>query len=109
MGNANMTQERTLDPLQPQLLEGEVLRVEEMARLCCVTTDWLHERIEQEVIHAVHREGTYYLSSATVIRVQQVAKIEQTYDADPQLAALVADLVEEVQQLRRQIYRHKTG
>ena len=105
MGNANMIQERTFDPLQPQLLEGEVLRVEEMARLCCVTTDWLHERIEQEVIHAVHREGTYYLSSATVIRVQQVAKIEQTYDADPQLAALVADLVEEVQQLRRQLKR----
>ena len=100
-----MIQERTFDPLQPQLLEGEVLRVEEMARLCCVTIDWLHERIEQEVIHAVHREGTYYLSSVTVIRVQQVAKIEQTYDADPQLAALVADLVEDVQQVRRQLKR----
>jgi chaperone modulatory protein CbpM len=109
MGNANMTQERTFDPLQPQLLEGEVLRVEEMARLCCVTTEWLQARIEQEVVHAVHRDGAYYLSSATVIRVQQVAKIEQTYDADPQLAALVADLVEEVQHLRRQIERHKTG
>jgi chaperone modulatory protein CbpM len=105
MGNANMTQERTFDPLQPQLLEGEVLRVEEMARLCCVTTEWLQARIEQEVVHAVHRDGAYYLSSATVIRVQQVAKIEQTYDADPQLAALVADLVEEVQHLRQQLKR----
>jgi chaperone modulatory protein CbpM len=105
MGNANMTQERAFDSLQPQLLEGEVLLVEEMARLCCVTTDWLHTRIEQEVIHAVHREGAYYLSSATVVRVQQVAQIEQTYDADPQLAALVADLVEEVQHLRRQLKR----
>jgi chaperone modulatory protein CbpM len=105
MGNANMTQDRTFDPLQPQLLEGEVLRVEEMARLCCVSTEWLQARIEQEVVHAVHRDGTYYLSSATVIRVQQVAKIEQTYDADPQLAALVADLVEEVQHLRQQLKR----
>ena len=47
-----------------------------MARLCCVTTEWLQARIEKEVVYAVHREGTYYLSSATVIRVQQVAKIE---------------------------------
>jgi chaperone modulatory protein CbpM len=105
MGVANMTQDRTFDPLQPQLLEGEVLRVEEMARLCCVSTEWLQARIEQEVVHAVYRDGTYYLSSATVIRVQQVAKIEQTYDADPQLAALVADLVEEVQHLRQQLKR----
>ena len=57
------------------------------------------------MVHAVYRDGTYYLSSATVIRVQQVAKIEQTYDADPQLAALVADLVEEVQHLRQQLKR----
>jgi len=40
-----------------------------------------------------------------VYRVQQVAKIEQTYEADPQLAALVADLMHEVQQLRRQLNR----
>jgi chaperone modulatory protein CbpM len=99
-----MTQQQALDPIEPpQLLEGEVLRVEEMARLCCVTTDWLTARIEQEVIHAVQRDGAYYLSSATVIRVQQVFKIEQTYDADPQLAALVADLVQEVRYLRQQL------
>ncbi len=104
-----MTQEQAFDPMQPQFLEGEVLRLEEMARLCSVKTEWLQARIEQEVVHAVPRDGTYYLSSATVIRVQQVAKIEQTYDADPQLAALVADLVEEVQHLRQQIKRSATG
>ena len=76
-----------------------------MARLCCVTTEWLQARVEKEMVYAVQHEGTYYLSSATVIRVQQVAKIEQTYDADPQLAALVADLVEEVQHLRQQLKR----
>lgn len=92
-------------PVQAQVLEAEALPVEEIARLCCVSIEWLHSRIEQEVIYAVWRDGRYYLSSAMVYRVVQVAKIEQTYEADPQLAALVADLVEEVQHLRRQLNR----
>jgi chaperone modulatory protein CbpM len=40
-----------------------------------------------------------------VLRIEQLARIEQTYDADPQLAALVADLVEEVRDLRRRLDR----
>lgn len=86
-----------------ELLEGDVLHVEQMASLCGVSGQWLHTRIEQEVIHAVERQGTYYLSSTSVLRIQQVSKIEQTYDADPQLAGLVADLVEEVRALKHKI------
>lgn len=93
---------------EPMLLEGEVLLVEEMAKICGVERDWLHTRIEQEVIHAVQREGCYYLCSTSVTRIQQVATIERTFDADPQLAALVADLSEEVRRLRRELQRiHK--
>jgi chaperone modulatory protein CbpM len=87
MDNAN----QATTNLDPQLLEGEVLKIEEMARICGVTHEWLHARIEQEVIHATHKEGDYQLCCASIVRIQQVHKIEQTYDADPQLAALVAD------------------
>jgi chaperone modulatory protein CbpM len=90
-------------PAQPQLLEGEALHIEEIAKLCCVSTQWIHTRIEQEIIHAVKKDGHYYLTGSTVLRIQQVARIEQTYDADPQLAALVADLVEEVRNLRHRL------
>ena len=88
---------------EPQLLEGEVLQIDEMARICGVSHEWLHSRIEQQVIHATRRDGSYYLCCSNIVRVQQVFNIEQTYDADPQLAALVADLSEEVQRLRRQL------
>ena len=99
MNNANKPTTMT----EAQLLEGEVLLVEEMARICGVKHDWLHTRIQEDVIHAVERDGAYYLCSTSVMRIQQVAKIEQTYDADPQLAALVADLSEEIRRLRRQL------
>ena len=92
-----------------QLLDDEELGLQEVAKICCVNVQWLHERIEQEVIHPVKRGDTYYFSSATVTRIQHVMHVEQAFDADPQLAALVADLTEEVRSLKREIRRLAGG
>ena len=89
----------------PELLDDQMLELREVARICCVNQQWLVERIEQEGIQPVVRDDTYYFTSATVLRIEQVIHVEQTYDADPQLAALVADLTEEVQALRRELKR----
>jgi len=93
------------DAANPELLDDQMLELREVARICCVNHQWLLERIEQEVIQPVVRDDTYYFTSATVLRIEQVIHVEQTYDADPQLAALVADLTEEVQALRRELKR----
>lgn len=83
-----------------ELIEGETLRADEIARMCQVSTDWVMARVEQEILQARWHEGACYFSSATVWRARQIADIEATYEADPQLAALVADLTEELRQLR---------
>lgn len=88
---------------QVQVIDGEMLHADDLARLCCVTPQWVHARIEQEILHAVMRDGTYYFSSHMLFRAKQVASIEHQYDADPQLAALVADLIDEVRALREKI------
>ena len=88
---------------QVQVIDGEMLHADDIARLCCVTTQWVHARIEQEILHAVMRDGKYYFSSQMLFRAKQVASIEHQYDADPQLAALVADLIDEVRALREKI------
>lgn len=88
---------------EPQFLEGEVLQIDEMARICGVSKQWLQARIDQQVIRATHTNGSFYLCCSSIVRIQHVFNIEQTYDADPQLAALVADLSEEVQRLRKQL------
>ncbi|MCD8516978.1 MAG: chaperone modulator CbpM [Burkholderiaceae bacterium] len=92
-------------PSDPQVFDDDLLELQEVARICCVNLAWLHERIEQQVIEPIARESHYYFTSATVTRIQRVVQVERTYDADPQLAALVADLTEEVQALRQQIKR----
>ena len=41
--------------------------------------------------------------SVTLVRARRVAQLESCFDADPQLAALTADLIEEVARLRKQL------
>jgi chaperone modulatory protein CbpM len=41
--------------------------------------------------------------SFTLVRARRVAHLETCFDADPQLAALTADLIEEVARLRKQL------
>lgn len=88
-----------------ELLDENMLELDDVVRICCVNHQWLLERIEQEVVQPIVRDDRYYFSSATVVRIRQVIHVEQVYDADPQLAALVADLTEEVQALRRELNR----
>ena len=88
---------------QAELIEGEVLSVEEVARLCRVSPQWVLARVHAEVLGAQWRQGACYLSSAALWRAREIAALEARYDADPQLAALVADLVEEVRALRSRL------
>lgn len=91
--------------LTAELFDDNMLAIDDVVRICCVNEQWLRERIELEVLQPIVRDNRYYFTSATVVRIQQVIHIEKVYDADPQLAALVADLTEEVQTLRREVKR----
>ncbi|MEG0787551.1 MAG: MerR family transcriptional regulator [Comamonas sp.] len=46
---------------------------------------------------------TWRFSTHTVLRARRIAELERIFDADPQLAAMTADLLEEVRQLRRRL------
>ncbi len=87
----------------PELIEDGMLCIEDLARLCCVSTEWIEARLLDELLVAERRGGVPYFSSSTLWRARQMAWIEQQFDADPALAALVADLTEEVQRLRSRL------
>lgn len=86
-----------------ELIEGEMLRAEDIARLCRTSTDWVMTRVQDEILKAQWRDGVCYFSSATVWRARHIADLETSYEADPQLAALVADLAEEIRDLRAKL------
>lgn len=94
----------------PDVLDNQALSLEQLAQACRMQPQWVVERVTTGVLHyddADHRPGspppTWRFSTHTVIRARRIADLERTFDADPQLAALTADLMEEVRQLRRRL------
>ncbi len=89
-----------------ELIDGDALSVEQLARLCGVSPQWVLARVRDELLSATWQAGAWSFSAAAVWRARQMAAIERQFDADPALAALVADLSEEVQRLRAELAYH---
>jgi chaperone modulatory protein CbpM len=86
-----------------EVLEGAAFSDEELARACGVQVTWVREHVQAGVLHVEEAAGTWRFGSATLVRARRIARLESDFDADPQLAALTADLMEEVAQLRRRL------
>jgi chaperone modulatory protein CbpM len=87
---------------------GEVLgehafTSDELAHACRVSTSWVQERVEAGVLEVAQRNAEWRFDSATLRRARRIAELEASFDADPQLAALTADLIEEVARLRQRV------
>ena len=69
----------------------------------------------QQPSHALekarHRQsgGRWLFTSSTVLRARRLARLESSFDADPELAALTADLIEEVAVLRQRLRQLEQG
>ncbi|MOA48290.1 hypothetical protein D3C78_1710190 [compost metagenome] len=65
------------------------------------------QHVQDEVLRIDDGDGLartqWRFSSQTLVRAKRIAHLEAAFDADPQLAALAADLMEEVLNLRRQL------
>ncbi len=86
-----------------EVLGAAALSVEEAARACGVEVLWLQERVEAGVLQVHVQSDGWRFDSLTLVRARRVAQLERCFDADPQLAALTADLIEEVARLRKQL------
>ncbi|MDB5730770.1 MAG: MerR family transcriptional regulator [Variovorax sp.] len=84
-----------------ELLDEAALTLDELARACRVPPDWVSLHVEAGVLEARPAgDGQWRFASATLVRARRIAQVETAFDADPQLAALTADLIEEVARLR---------
>jgi len=86
-----------------EVLDGPAFTAEELARACGVAPDWVQARVEAGVLQVDASSGAWRFDCLTLVRARRLVHLETTFDADPQLAALTADLIEEVKSLRRQL------
>lgn len=98
-----MTREKLLSGA---LLEEDALDVQELASACAVGREWVVEHVQAGLLsYASSSGGEMRFASAQLIRARRMAATERSFDANQELAALVADLIEEVEQLRRELQR----
>lgn len=84
-------------------LEEEALTVEELARACAVSPDWIVEHVEAGLLARDSGTGEMRFASAQLVRARRLAFAERGFECNQEVAALVADLIEEVDRLRREL------
>jgi chaperone modulatory protein CbpM len=86
-----------------EVLGEGAFTAEDVARACGVAVTWVQEQVEAGVLQVGPAGGDWRFDSAMLVRARRIARLEASFDADPQLAALTADLIEEVAALRRRL------
>lgn len=85
------------------LVDEETLDLHELASACAVPTTWVVERVEAGLLACSSFGSEMRFASAHLVRARRMVTTERCFEANQEVAALVADLIEEVEQLRRQL------
>lgn len=92
------------------LLEDSWMPLEQLAAACAVEAEWLRRHVDEGLIpHVECVAGVWRISGTGVARARRMRQLERDFDAVPELAALVADLLEELDRLRAQLGRPGPG
>jgi chaperone modulatory protein CbpM len=83
------------------VIDERKLSLEELACACGVDVDWLHQRLDAGLLACCGGEGAArQFASPQLQRARRMLAVERDFDANRELAALVVDLIEELQALR---------
>ena len=86
-----------------EVVEARAFTAEDVASSCGVPLQWVLARLEAGVLHNDAGDAECRFDAIALVRARRILQLETVFDADPQLAALTADLIEEVNRLRRQL------
>ena len=89
------------------LLEDAKLNLDELAGSCQVSREWIIERVQwgllldQDLI--TNDPASWIFDSRSFMRVKRIIAVERDFEGNPELAGLVADLIEEIEVLRARL------
>ena len=92
------------DVLVGSLMDDSWLTLEQAAGACTVETDWLLRHVQEGLFpHAESVAGVWRLSATSIVRARRMRDLERDFEAVPELAALMADLLDELDNLRSRL------
>ena len=96
-------------------LEESALTADELAHACSVQTAWVIEHVQAGLLVGISVTSVSSVTtpaatspemrftSPELVRARRLLALERNFDANPELAALAVDLIEEVEHLRRRL------
>lgn len=96
---------QTNEPISGVLLDEAALTLEELARAVHVEPDWVVRHVQAGVLggELSVQVTTWRFRSRDLDRARRLLRVERDFEANEELAALVADLGEEVRRLRSRL------
>lgn len=89
------------------LLEDTLLNLDELARSCQVSREWVVERVQWGLLLDEDSSNTdpaaWLFDSRSFMRIKRITAIERDFECNPELAGLVADMIEEIELLRTRL------
>lgn len=86
------------------VMEDATLSLAQLSHVCNVEPAWVLRHVDDGLLVAVRQDAEgWVFSYEAVTRVRRILRVERDFDAVPELAALVADLQEELDGLRYQL------
>ena len=87
-------------------LEEACLTLEQLASACSVEAEWIVQRVDEGLLPSEGpSRAEWRFSAGGLRRARRMHQIERDFEAVPELAALVADLLEEMDELRARLGR----
>ena len=87
-------------------LEEACLSVDELAAACATEREWVVRLVREGFLPEMTGPAEdWRFSASTLARARRIHGIERDFDAVPELAALVADMLEEIDRLRAELRR----
>jgi chaperone modulatory protein CbpM len=97
---------RHSETLVEALLDDTWLSLDELCRVAAVNPQWVAQRVAEGLLAAPAGEsGGWRFDAPALQRIRCMVRIERDFDALPELAALVADLQDEIERLRSRLRR----
>lgn len=86
------------------LVDDSWLTLEQVAAACTVDAEWLLVHLDGGLFPGVESvAGVWRFSMPSILRARRMRQLERDFDAVPELAALIADLLEDADELRARL------
>ncbi len=84
--------------------EEMTLTLAELSRACCVHAEWIVELVEEGILEAQSEAGSgWHFSGPSLRRARMAVHLQQDLGINLAGAALVLDLMDELESLRRRV------